>query len=675
MSEPQGTAEANPEFRGGPARALAQGYRPDIDGLRAVAVLAVMVFHFFPQAAKGGFAGVDIFFVISGYLITGIILAGLEDGSFTFGGFYARRIRRIFPALILILAFTLAAGWHILFPLDLKALGKHALAGAGFLANLAYWSEAGYFDAASELKPLLHLWSLGVEEQYYILWPLCLYLAKRAGLNPLLLIIAIFGASFTYNIHSSMTDQAAAFYSPFARFWELSAGGALAARQLSTRGSKTRASWSFASEVISAVGVGLVLYAVAFIGRSPMNPGLLTLIPVAGACMIIAAGHEGWINRNAFSAPALVYIGLISYPLYLWHWPLISFARHLYPGQPLSPWFLAALAAASLALASLTYHLLERPVRFSKASAKAAPFLAGAMAIVAGAAAAYMTAGAGERFVINQDSRILATYQPDNYLGARRDNCWIKMFDPVEKYSADCVDPDEGKAPLTLLWGDSHAARLFPGLRAYGAGRLRLAQFTRDSCPPILDFGKFDNQPWTSISDQCREGNTDIYARIKKLRPKTVILFAAWNMYFPAEGSDTALEKLDMTIKKLQDAGTEIIIVAGPPPTWSVPIRQTLLKMILRGQPDAIPPKIDAFLNQTSWPMDMLMKHRISQSPGVLYFSLMDAFCGDGGCIATVDGTVEGLVTWDYGHLSPKGAIYATSKMAAVADKYRLYNQ
>ena len=203
-------------------------YRHDIDGLRAIAVLSVVAFHAFPVWVKGGYIGVDVFFVISGFLISTIIFENLEKGTFSFGEFYARRIKRIFPALTLVLVASLIIGWLVLLPDELNQLGKHVVAGAGFVSNLVLWSEAGYFDNSADTKPLLHLWSLGVEEQFYIIWPLLLWLASRQhfSLSTLVILIALF--SFTFNINAVSQDPVATFYSPLTRFWELLCGTLLA---------------------------------------------------------------------------------------------------------------------------------------------------------------------------------------------------------------------------------------------------------------------------------------------------------------------------------------------------------------------------------------------------------------------------------------------------------------
>ena len=212
-------------------------YRPDIDGLRAVAVLSVVVFHAFPTLLKGGFIGVDVFFVISGFLISTIILKSLNNGTFSFREFYGRRVRRIFPALTIVLFSSLTLGWFGLLSDELNQLGKHVAAGAGFVSNLVLWSEVGYFDSSANSKPLLHLWSLGVEEQFYIVWPLLLWSAWKLRINVLLVTLLIAGSSFLLSLNKVGYDITAAFYSPQTRFWELLAGSLLAWYQLRGRDS------------------------------------------------------------------------------------------------------------------------------------------------------------------------------------------------------------------------------------------------------------------------------------------------------------------------------------------------------------------------------------------------------------------------------------------------------
>lgn len=357
-------------------------YRPDIDGLRAIAVLAVVVFHAFPNCMRGGFIGVDVFFVISGYLISTIIFSNLERDSFSLGEFYIRRIKRIFPALTLVLVTCFTFGWFSLLPDEFKQLGKHIAAGAGFVSNFVLWSEAGYFDNSTETKPLLHLWSLGIEEQFYIVWPLLLCMAWKRKLNILVMTCFFAAASFLLNVNGVKHDSVATFFSPLTRVWELLFGSLFAWISLSHSVSanniknkiypnatfcllsaKVKSNKKFFAELFSIIGTALLVFGFWRINKDLKFPGYWALIPVFGAILIIAGGGCAWVNKNIFSNRCLVWFGLISFPLYLWHWPLLSFARIIEREEP-SVGIRSSAILISILLAWLTYRFVERPVRF-----------------------------------------------------------------------------------------------------------------------------------------------------------------------------------------------------------------------------------------------------------------------------------------------------------------------
>ncbi|MEO8312569.1 MAG: acyltransferase, partial [Caldimonas sp.] len=319
-------------------------YRPDIDGLRAVAVLAVVAYHAWPQALPGGFVGVDVFFVISGYLITRILLAP----GLSFADFYRRRIRRIFPALLIVLASTLAIGATFLPPDNFRNLLAHTIGGGLFVANFVSYHDVGYFNGAAELKPLVQLWSLGVEEQFYLVWPLLVGFAVRRGVLTRALVVGAL-LSFAAFAWLSEADPRAAFYLSPPRFWELIAGALLV-------GVAVPARWTTAA---SSLGLALIAASVVFIASETEFPGVLLLGPTLGACLIIAAPGTHPAGR-LLSSRAAVAIGLISYPLYLWHWPLLSLLRN-FERSP-SNAAIAAVVAMSLLLAGLTWWIVERPL-------------------------------------------------------------------------------------------------------------------------------------------------------------------------------------------------------------------------------------------------------------------------------------------------------------------------
>ena len=423
-------------------------YRPDIDGLRAVAVLAVVAFHAFPERLPGGYAGVDVFFVISGFLISSIILRDLEAGTFSVANFYGRRVRRIFAALIVVLAATLVIGSFVLFPHEYRQLGRHVLGGAGFVSNLLLWSEAGYFDEAAEAKPLLHLWSLGIEEQFYILWPVLLAWSSRARVRLLPVSLLLFAASFVLNVVTTGRDPEAAFYSPGTRLWELMAGSVLACLvvrgQLPARGAAVR----------SIAGAALIVAALTLLDPGSAFPGWWALLPVAGTTLVISGDRAGWCNR-LLSARALVWMGLISFPLYLWHWPLLSFLRIASESATPTRELRVAAVVVSVLLASLTYWFVERPVRTGGHRRLKVWTLSAGLACIAVAGLA-ASRSVGPRGDLPAEVERLAAFQYDYRTAYRSGACFIGAVQDARAFGA-C-----GGDGQLVLWGDSHAAALPP---------------------------------------------------------------------------------------------------------------------------------------------------------------------------------------------------------------------
>jgi peptidoglycan/LPS O-acetylase OafA/YrhL len=357
-----------------PASAPHLEYRPDVDGLRAIAVLAVIVFHAFPTLLPGGFVGVDVFFVISGFLISGIILRGLSRGRFSVLEFYGRRIKRIFPALIVMLASVWVLGRAMLLADEFQRLGKHVASGAGFMFNLTLFMDTkAYFGAIT--SPLIHLWSLGVEEQFYLFWPLFLLVTWKLGKKQFGVIVTVAVVSFILNVAAVSAHPLAAFYLPWNRLWELALGGVLAygqldkSRQLARSDSglgagKSRLTMLFSPSSRGFLGVLLILVSCVIINERRAFPGWWALGPCLGTFLLISAGPQSWINRRLLSQRVMVFIGLISYPLYLWHWPLLSFA-HTANWRGFTPVMKIAAVASSFILATLTYKYVERPIRTS----------------------------------------------------------------------------------------------------------------------------------------------------------------------------------------------------------------------------------------------------------------------------------------------------------------------
>ncbi len=319
-------------------------------------MLSVVGFHAFPTWIKGGYIGVDIFFVISGFLISTIIMGTLERDGFSYGDFYGRRIRRIFPALMLVLGCSLLLGWFVLLADEFQQLGKHTAGGTAFISNLLLWGEAGYFDTSAELKPMLHLWSLAIEEQFYIFWPLLLGLVWRRKWNFLTITIAVAVMSFILNMMTVQSDPVSAFYSPLSRFWELMIGGVLAYLFLHRPELFCRY-----ANVQSTMGLALLALGLAIIDKSTPFPSWRALLPTLGSFLLISAGSGSWLNRQVLASKPMVWFGLISYPLYLWHWPVLTFA-HILNGTTPSAAVRGGAVVFSVVAASLTYRLIE--VRF-----------------------------------------------------------------------------------------------------------------------------------------------------------------------------------------------------------------------------------------------------------------------------------------------------------------------
>lgn len=449
-------------------------YRSDIDGLRAFAVLSVVLFHAFPEFITGGFIGVDVFFVISGFLISTIIFEKLEQGSFSFTDFYARRVRRIFPALILVLLTSFILGWCILFVSEYKQLGKHIAGGAGFVANLILWSESGYFDNLADTKPLLHLWSLGIEEQFYIIWPPILWAAWRFKISFLPIILAIALASFALNLYGIAIDPVATFYSPLTRFWELLIGSLLA--YLAVFGAtypKIAVSNATQANIYSWVGLALFVAGLFLINKESGFPGAWALLPTLGAALFIQAGPSAWFNKVVLGSSVLVWFGLISYPLYLWHWPLLSFARILSSSVPELE-IRIGVVALSILLSWLTYRFVEKPIRFGSGISFFGKWFVSKKAITIGLVVGLFLMGfAGylANYKNGSHSRLVNKINIDpesGYDGVAGvdliEDCGLASSPGIDKsWFGTCLRDSRPPAKYALV-GDSHAASLFRGL-------------------------------------------------------------------------------------------------------------------------------------------------------------------------------------------------------------------
>jgi peptidoglycan/LPS O-acetylase OafA/YrhL len=502
----------------------AAGYRPDIDGLRAVAVVAVVAFH--AGWITGGFVGVDVFFVISGYLISGIIFRHAKQPGYL-AQFYGGRIKRIFPALIVVLLICLVLGWFVLLPNEIVGLGKHVTAGAAFVSNFALLHEAGYFDVSADLKPLLHLWSLGIEEQFYLLWPPLMLAAVRWRMPVSIIIGAVLAISFILNLWLVGSKPIEDLYWPVTRLWELTAGAGIA--YLEFRGGRLFPK-ERAAAIASALGLALIIASFWYTRTQPY-PGALALLPVAGAVLVIGAGPHTIINRRVLATSSLVFIGLISYPLYLWHWPLFSFVRIVESGNP-QPYFLVIAAVLSIVLAWLTYELIEKPIRFG-----AWPTLKAKAIALAGAMSAIAAAGA---FLLMSDGipQRLPAYAAVKT--SPKGNPWLQATISCKLTGLDrnttCYRSarQEPSSPVDLIIGDSHAEALSRGLSLVNSpafGQSDLYIVSPPGCPPFFDIERLEE----GVRRKCDVGGA-MEQVLGERELGTVMLVGRYAMYATGDG-------------------------------------------------------------------------------------------------------------------------------------------
>ena len=532
--------------------------------MRALAILAVVVFHAFPEFLPGGFIGVDVFFVISGYLITRHILEDISAGTYRTAGFYAKRAKRIFPALIVVLIVTIALGWLILTPEEYESLGRHVISGAGFLANFQNWTEAGYFDRAADTKPLLHLWSLGVEEQFYIVWPLIIaFLLRRTGmLLKGMLACVVLSFAFSILTLTVLRDATADFYSPLTRFWELAIGAMVAYAALYRPGFASRY-----RPVLAWVGILLAVAGVLMLQPDYTFPGAWALLPTVGTALLILAGANAPCNRLVLAAAPMVWIGLISYPLYLWHWPLLSLARILEGATPSATMRLWVLAA-SVVLAWMTYRFVELPLR--TATGRARKWVVPGLCVTMAALLAIgVVIKKQDGFHGRQDGLLngdVSTLGVGWDRAVHRKECGVSAdLMPALRY---CLASGTG-APRYAVLGDSKAEALFYGL----ARELPADQpgaLIGTVIPPAAHLATADRERATSQSSQSA-----VQSVLASPSIKLMIWVVALRNTFPTErstgfvaGNKLPEEVLDFygaVIRQASKAGKRVMIVIDNP--------------------------------------------------------------------------------------------------------------
>ena len=521
--------------------ALTTKYRTDIDGLRAVSILAVMCFHF-GLPAFGGYVGVDVFFVISGYVITLSLLGDLVAGKFSILAFYERRVRRIFPALIFTFILCWLAAWLLFLPADFVDFSNSLLSSATFVSNIYFWKNSGYFDTSAQLRPLLHTWSLSVEEQFYVFMPIAVYLTHRfLRARWLLAFVPVLLASFALSAFATYTAPTANFFVLPTRAWELLLGALLVFAHLPAARGRI-------AEALALCGAALIAFAIVAYSDATPFPGVSALAPCVGAVLLIYAGtHAQTSVGRLLTLPPIVFIGKISYSLYLVHWSIIVFTRHATLREP-TDLQIVLIAVASFALATFSWAVIERPFRWPKKRIPRARLLfggAGAMALAAlvGATGVLPHGIPGRLSGPVQQAQI----DPDTWMTGV---CFLLDDQDYRAWNADRCRRTSGYGENALLWGDSFAAHYVPGLIA-NADNLtaNVFQYTAAGCPPVLSY-------YSYARPNCQKFNAHVLEIIPRYDIKTVVMAARW-----LDMRQRGLDTLAATIASLKAAGVDVWVI------------------------------------------------------------------------------------------------------------------
>ena len=636
-------------------------YRRDIDGLRAVAVIPVLLFHANVPGFTGGYVGVDVFFAISGYLITGIILKGIEGQRFTIANFLERRIRRILPALLLVLTASLVAGLALLLPIELGRLGDSLVSTAALSANVMFWLKSGYFEVAAEQHPLLHVWSLAVEEQFYLAFPwlLVFLVRRRFRLHAAIALLALL--SFILCIAMTRAAPSSAFYLPISRGWELLGGAILATPRIrSVSLSPTT------RESLAATGMVGLLVAFFFFSKETAFPGFAAALPVLATMALVASGAGGETRvSRLLSARGLVWVGKISYSLYLWHWPLLVFARYRNIG-PLSSGQTAFVLGLSVVLAALTFRFVEQPARAgTRIRDRRIIFVAAVVSLLAFAgsgAALRILHGLPVRF--SQRALDLAAGETD--FDPRRSRCMDVKPSDIRAGHLCRVGASTIK-PSFVLWGDSHSMSMAGAVSEVASGQgLSGLVASSGSCPPLLGV-RFDAP--NPAARQCAAFNDAAVAMIAASRIKTVFLVASWiaSGAIDPGGSGTMVDAfsghhgdvdnhavielgLGRTLTQLEQMGAAVALVhAVPGAKMTVP--SAAARSLMWARP--IDLEYSARHYRRSNEFMTTIVSRLAARHRFVTFSPSDILCASGTCRAVAAGRA---LYFDSNHLSLTGA-------------------
>lgn len=597
-------------------------WRADIDGLRAVAVLPVVAFHLAQSFCPGGYVGVDVFFVISGYLIGNAIVSEVDVGRFSVLRFYERRLRRIFPAyaavLVFVLAVALLRGW----PTELKETSEAALAALGSVTNIVFWATAGYFEQPAEELPLLHTWSLSVEEQYYLVFPalvMGVVCWTRARLAPV--VFSLIAASVALSVYGAFAYPEATFYLLPARAWELLVGASLALGAIPPLRDRAL------REVACAIGLALILGSIAVLTSATPFPGLAAIPPCLGAALIIHAGASGpTLVGRVLSIPPMVFVGLISYSLYLWHWPLLVLQKTeflLVPADSSKLVERTAVLAASFIFAFLSWRFIERPTRDRRRVPTRMLILgsgAAALAIAAVSIVSLATGGLPGRFS-SQAVAVASYLDYDETAPFREDACFLGLNAPFSEFDRELCLPRSADRPGYLLLGDSHAAALYQGFRQ-AFPEANVLQTTAVACAPLI-------VPQIGAGASCAEMIAAALDALPKSHGvKRVFLTARWNasrLDHTAGWSREWLTQLKATVEAFRSRGVDAVVI-GPSDEYQSALPGLLAQAIEDGDP-GLPQRR---LLQAPVTIDRMMAE-FAAANGVRYVSLIGAVRGPDG--------------------------------------------
>lgn len=628
---------------------MRRDYRDDIDWLRAIAVLAVVAFHFEAPAVFGGFVGVDIFFVISGYLITGIIQSEVKEGTFSFARFYERRVRRLLPALYVMVALTATPAFHYLLTSERLEFFRSVAAVVTFTSNFFFWFQTGYFDAAAVEKPLLHTWSLAVEEQFYLVLPLLLWTLLRLARGRLALPVALGAmavASFALSVWLMRSGGSAnAFFMSPPRAWEFLIGGLVATPGLPVLRN--------ALAQMVARGIALVLLAIPILAlrQGPGFPGVNALSPCIGAAIFIWSGiGVPSLPRGRYSPLGVVkFFGQISYSLYLWHWPLFTFARFSKSSLVLDPLDKIALFALTVAISYLSWRFVEQPFRQrvmapTRRSAFRIAVLASALVLATSAAGIVVsrTPSDAEQTALHLESYTAYDYEALYRFGS--------CFSVPGNFAAACLALAPGKTNV-LLWGDSLAAHYFHGLsNTTDPQSVNILQATQPACMPTLNAG-------VQGTAECRNFAGQMQTFFRNRKPDLVIMSADWLEYARPPRFDGMIADLKQTIAGIGGLGVPVVLL-GP----AVQFRSRLPSMLVRAQLRHAEPRSADFVLPEIFALDEMMKSVLPSDNGFSYLSVVDTICPARQCPLTIDNGVP--LAWDHAHLTAEGSIYVMEKLA-----------